>query len=192
MHPEQTILGAAFLLNLPHVMYSSSSDVSTTITALYNTGIYNGLNILICWEHQNIQKLCLEILNQGKAQTIPRILQNNANDFFKETNPCPNGNFVTMDPTSPYYPPQQPQPHDNYKDSQYYPYWNINNFDSVYCFYSSQPNNTFTFQIKSEPCITYFNSCKLNIGLYQYSDDPYYSKSNDIESSCQVPSNWSV
>ena len=62
MHPEQTILGAAFLLNLPHVMYSSSSDVSTTITALYNTGIYNGLNILICWEHQNIQKLCLEIL----------------------------------------------------------------------------------------------------------------------------------
>uniref|UniRef100_A0A6C0KR73 Uncharacterized protein n=1 Tax=viral metagenome TaxID=1070528 RepID=A0A6C0KR73_9ZZZZ len=192
MHPEHTVTCASFLLNLPHIMYSSASDVATTAKALYDTGIYNGLNILICWEHQNIQRLCLEILNEGKKQTIPRISQNNANDFFKETNACPDGNYVTTNPTSPFYPSQQQQVDDNYKDSQYYPYWNSNNYDSVYCFYSNQPNNTFTFQIKSEPCITCFKSCKLNIGLYQNPAYPYYSKENDIESVCKVPTEWSV
>jgi hypothetical protein len=137
--------------------------------------------------------LCLEILNQGRAQKIPRITQNNANDFFKEMNACPDGNYVTTDSTSQYYPPQQPYPHNNYKDSQYYPYWNDNNFDSVYCFLSSQPTNTFTFKIKSENLNTcYTSSCNLHIGLYQSIKYPYYSKHNNIERSCKVPSYWKI
>lgn len=192
MHPEQTISGASFLLNLPHMMYSTTSDVARTAKALYETGIYNGLNVLICWEHQHIQGLCLEILNQGRAQKIPRITQKNANEFFKETNPCPDGNYLTTDTTSPYYPPQQPQPNDNYKDSQFYPYWNDRNFASVYCFYSSQPNNTFTFKIESDTCNTCYASCNLHIGLYQPSKTPYYSRNNSVEHLCKVPSYWKV
>jgi hypothetical protein len=193
MHPEQTISGASFLLNIPHIMYSSPSNVAKTAKALYDTGIYNGLNVLICWEHKYIQSLCLEILNKGRAQKIPRISQKNANKFFKKINPCPDGNYVTTDTTSPFYPPQQPQPNDNYKDSQCYPYWNNNNYDTVYCFYSKQPTNTFTFKIKSENCNTCYTSCKLHIGLYQNpSYSSYYSKTINVEDLCQVPSNWKV
>ena len=126
--------------------------------------------------------------------TIPRILQKNANDFFKDTNACPDGNYLTTDTSSSFYPPQQPQPDDNYKDSQYYPYWNNNNYDTVYCFYSSKPTNTFIFQIKKEPCISCFKSCNLHIGLYQNpnSTTTYYSNKNDVEDSCQVPTDWKV
>jgi hypothetical protein len=192
MYPEQTISAASFLLNIPHIMYSSPRNVSKTVKELYGSGIYNGLNVLICWERPYIQKLCLEILNQGRSQKIPRISQKNANDFFKKINPCPDGNYVTTDPTSPFYPPQQPQPNDNYKDSQYYPYWNTNDYDTVYCFYSKQPTNTFTFEIKSEKCKTCYTSCDLHIGLYQSVKSPYYSTSVDVEDLCQVPSNWKV
>ena len=192
MHPEQTISAASFLLNIPHTMYSISSDVVPTVKALYDSGIYNGLNVLICWEHTAIQSLCLEILNKGRAQKIPRISQKNANEFFKKINPCPDGNYVTTDPKSPFYPPQQPQPNDNYKDSQYYPYWNDNNYDTVYCFFSSQPTNTFTFRIKSEKCKTCYTSCDLHIGLYQRVKSSYYSNNKNIEDLCQVPSNWKV
>jgi hypothetical protein len=196
MHPAQTVSCASFLLNIPHIMYSNASDVDTTVKALYETGIYDGLNVLICWNHQHIQKLCLELLNTGAAQSISRITQNNANDFFKETNACPDGNYVTTDPTSLFYPPQQPQLHDNYKDSQYYPYWNNNNFNSIYCFYSNQTNGyKFTFEIKSIPINTCYTSCNLNIGLYQAIGTTYYENyntDNDIESNCEVPSEWSV
>jgi len=197
MHPFQTMSASSFLLNIPIIMYSSASDYNTTAQELYN-GNYNGLNILICWEHENIQGLCLSILNEGANQTPSRIAYANADDFFKNLTPSPLSGFYLCTSTSPntnssYIPPSQPQDYNNYANSQYYPYWNTNDFDSVYIFYSSISSNyQFGFTISKENIDTCFTNCNLHIGLYQPTsgDTNYYNKSNEIDKLCEPPTDW--
>jgi len=192
MRPQQTIMMSAFMLNIPYLIYGNSSEYNLMIPELFS-GPFNGLNVLICWEHGSIQPLCLSLLNT--CVNYGRISQPNADTFFQENNCCLNGNYLG---NGDFTPPQQPQPDNNYNNSQLYPYWNNNTFDFIYWFNSSLPNNYFNLKIYLQPIATCYQSCHLNIGLYQpivqpcTGTDKYYSNNNDIEDNCELPIKWKV
>lgn len=198
MRPEQTIGLASFLLNIPTFIYGGSGDFDLTAEALYN-GMFDGLNVLICWEHSAIQPLCLAIANVGVSNN--RVSQPDADTFFLDNNACYNGNYEenSTNPNSSYVAPTQPQPNNDYTNSGYYPYWNNENFNLVYWFNSTIENPNFTFNIFQQPINTCFANCDQQICLYQpknsycTNSQEYYNKtSENIENKCELPKEWLI
>jgi hypothetical protein len=228
MRPEQTIAMVSFILNIPMFIFGSSQDYINFTNGVFSAvdsgspyaGIFDGLNILVCWEHSAIQGLSLNILNAAGALgrldvTSTPTLYGDA--FFGAIgingNPlCPNGSYLApSSPSSPYYVNPTSPPKDYIGDnSQYYPYWNTYNFQSVYWLRSNPINYKFEttvtggvaegFRIFDQPkyCETCYANCDLHIGLYQpltaqcLKSNKYYSSSNPVEQSCLPPSDWSV
>jgi|688.fasta_scaffold187138_2 hypothetical protein len=212
MRPQQTIMVTAFMLNIPMFIYGGSQDYSTVMTNLFSSGIFNGLNVLICWEHGAIQQLCLNLLNTAGANSRLTITQGTSNQaqwfgdaYFAQNNLCTDGNYSA--PSGAYYtndaslnaPGATGLPLVIGPNSRNYPYWNDDDFEKVYSLKSSSSNSyKFNFAINNQPILTCFASCELIIGLYQPLKPPgenaykYYSGSNDIEQSCQKPTNWAV
>ena len=196
MHPSQLVSAASFLLNIPIIMYGVSSDTSTTAQNLYN-GQFDGLNVLICWEHLNIQNLCLEILNDCPTTRLPTGC-NNADEFFLNLSPSPfSGNYLCTtnskhSNTSYIAPP--PENNGNYTNPQNYPYWNVNDFSTVYVFSSASPSYQYDFTISNENINTCSSECNLHIGLYQPTNgESYYDNGgHDIEQYCQAPTDWAT
>jgi len=217
MREIQTIGMASFMLNIPLYIYGGSQDYANICNALFpyplgstDIGQFDGLNIVICWEHSAIQSLCLSLLqtmgplNRLDIEPITfNNITNYADPFFVSKNPCKDGNYLCNDPQSNYYidniiPPSSAPIGPN---SQTYPYWNNKNFDNVFWFKSQGPNFQFDFIIFKQPCYSCYPSCGLNIGLYQplesncVTSNYYYANepsSEDIENNCQVPSDWAV
>jgi len=217
MREFQTISMASFMLNIPMYVYGGAQDFSGVCDALFpypvgssEIGQFDGLNIIICWEHSAIQSLCLSLLQTmgplNRLDVSPinyNNITNYADPFFTLKNPCNDGNYLCNDPTSVFYinniiPPSTAPIGPN---SQTYPYWNNYNFDNVYWFKSNGANYKFDFKIFNEPCYTCFPSCGLNIGLYQplktncVSSNYYYANdpsSQNLEDSCLVPIDWTV
>jgi len=189
MRTIQTISMVSFMLNIPIFIYGGDQDFSEVVSQLFSndsTNPFNGLNILICWEHAAIQGLCLNILNE--AGNINRLPNNcsNGDDFFKLINPCADGNYKCNDKTNKYYPPL------GASNSEYYPYWNTENYDSVYWIKSDSQNIFYDFKIFNQPCLTCYSSCDIHIGLYQPLN-PVCESSNKYpgEDSCELPpSRW--
>ena len=189
MRTMQTISMVSFILNIPILVYGDDQDFSDVVNALFspnsntpNPNPFNGLNVLFCWEHAAIQALCLKILDEaGNYNRLPSIC-NNGDDFFKLINPCPDGNYKCDEQGNTYYPPV------GVLNSEYYPYWNTGNFDSVYWIKSDSQNIFSDFKIFNQPCLTCYSSCELHIGLYQPLND-VCKKSNKYtgESSCELP-----
>jgi hypothetical protein len=73
MHPQQTISMVSFLLNIPMYIYGNSQDFNEIVTPLFESGIFNGLNVLIVWEHTAIQSLVLKILHHCIIKSAQRI-----------------------------------------------------------------------------------------------------------------------
>ena len=214
MRPQQTIMVTAFMLNIPMFIFGGSQDYTDVMTNLFTSGIFDGLNVLICWEHGAIQQLCLNLLNSAGSISRLTITQGTSNQaqwfgdaYFALNNLCTDGNYLSNDTSSAYYtdnanlinPGDTGLPTCIGPNSQNYPYWNDDDFERVYSLKSSSSNNyTFTFSINNQPILTCFASCELIIGLYQPLKPPgenankYYSGSNDIEQSCQKPTNWAV
>lgn len=196
MRPQQTIGLASVMLNIPIFMYEGSQDYSFIETKLFNSGIFDGLNVLICWEHTAIQQLCLNIINTAATLPSGSRLPSNITQgtdgypewygdaYFKKYSPvndiCPDGNYLAPIGTeTPYYIygpnyPGELQPNGESlprcigPNSAYYPYRNTNNFESVYWFSSSVLTNyEFTFKLSNETVITCYKHCLLHIGLYQ-------------------------
>jgi len=199
MRPQQTMFMTSFMLNIPLFIFGGSQDFDSIVNELYGSGIFDGLNVLICWEHSAIQSLCLSILDGGASQLPTRLPEgiNNGGEFFANIpNLCPNGNYryPGTDITNPYYT--------NDTNSQYYPYWNNNNFDNVYWFKSEQSTGyVFDFNIFKQDIYTCEPSCDLLIGLYQPLQIPCEEKaytyttnnSTSLENNCQPPpSDWAV
>jgi hypothetical protein len=217
MRPVQTMSMASFMLNIPMMIYGGSQDYAPVIDALFSQDSsspnpFNGLNVLMCWEHSSIQQLLLNIVETAGrlnrlAVTNPEPFDDTSpayhfsDYFFYQINPCPNGNFQCpdSDTSSPYNVssanPDLPAiigPH-----SYTYPYWNNYNYDTVYTL-SSGPDNDyrFSFNIAQQPCYTCYPNCDLHIGLYQplntkcVSSYKYYSSSDDLEDECQLPVAW--
>lgn len=197
MRPEQTIAPASFMLGIPTYIYGDGSDYDVTANELYN-GIYDGLNVVLCWEHATIQPLCLAIVNAGIQNG--RISQTSANQFFVDTNPCPDGNYIgNYNGNGPIYTVPPAEPNGDYQNSEDYPYWTTNNFDSVYWFNSTTTSTDFSFNIFEQPCVTCYASCNLHLCLYQpptgyceKSNHYYDKKTNDVEDLCELPTEWQV
>jgi len=191
IHAEQTISVSSFMLNIPLFIFGKNDDYSAVSQQLFassSTNIFNGLNVLICWDQPNIQCLMLSLLNASVS--YGRITQANSNAFFTAINPCPEGNYLGDEN---FTPPAQPQPNQNYKNSQYYPFWNSNNFDSYFWLQSTLPSNIFSFGIYQQLCDNCYNSCPLSICLYQSPNTGnYYDNSDNIESECLPPTKWKV
>lgn len=221
MRPIQTISMVSFMLNIPIFVPGSSQDYTDCVDLLFNTGYFDGLNVLICWEHSAIQGLCLNILNAAGILSPSRLpasvttAQQNSNyygdEYFKQFSPinniCPDGNYLCPRPAgsqgNPFYVDPSNVPIYIGSNSQYYPYWTTNNFDTVYCFKSNPSTNPstnyiFDFTIVDEPILTCYSSCNIHIGLYQplatlcHSSSKYYSNDYNVESDCEVPILWKV
>lgn len=201
------------------LIYDTSQSYSSVCEALFpqsvtpgTIGAFDGLNVLICWEHSTIQSLCIALLQTmgplNRINTTPinySGIDNYADPFFENLNPCPDGNFLCNDSTNSFYIPPNTNPGSTVApigpNSQTYPYWSNYNFDSVFWFSSKEPSFNFDFQIFIQPCYTCYPSCGLNIGLYQPITNAcdhsiqYYSKtpSNlNVENMCEVPTSWAV
>jgi hypothetical protein len=217
MRPIQTISMVSFMLNIPIFIYGGAQDFSEVVNQLFlndatinsqNTNPFNGLNVLICWEHSAIQALCLNILNgagqSNRLSVSPTDDKNLYGDaFFKYTKPCPDGNYECTDSKpinpssqtpSPYYidPNSNSVPIYIGPHSQFYPYWNNYNFDSVYHLKSNSNNIFEEFKIFNQPCLTCYSSCDIHIGLYQPLTLPCTSSNKyPNEDSCELPpSSW--
>ena len=172
--PQQTIMPAAFCLNIPMYIYGEAFD-GNAITAekLFTSDFYNGKNVVICWEHSNMQKLLKSIVQKGI--NVGRINYTSPYDYFKNQNPnpCPDGNYEinTSDPDYEY-------------GDEFIPYWNTDCFDKVFWFQNDNMN-FFTFL---EPCLTCYSSCNLQICGHQVSSDCVSSTKYAGETSCQLPS----
>ena len=199
MRPMQTASMPSFMLNIPMFIYGGAQDYISVVEGLFSSQ-FDGLNVLIVWEHSSIQQLCLNILDKaGSIGRLPNSLAK-GDDFFNIVNPCPNGNYKCPDTDilNPFYPPDADTVPGVGANTEKYPYWNNDNFDNVFWLSSASPNYTFGFTIFKEPCYTCYPSCGINIGLYQpltpscESSYLYYTSTDNVENKCQVPSDWQV
>jgi hypothetical protein len=67
MRPIQTASMPSFMLNIPMFIYGGAQDYGEVVKNLFNSGIFDGLNVLMVWEHSAIQQLTLNILNEAGA-----------------------------------------------------------------------------------------------------------------------------
>jgi hypothetical protein len=222
MRPIQTASIISYILNIPLFVYGSDFDFTEVVEALFPqivtpgvVGPFDGLNVLMVWEHASMQQLCLNILNAaGPLNRLPSSVTPTSGNFlwwgdafFKVVNPCPDGNYkCPPDTSSPYYDSSfdttlSTIPNTIGPNSEFYPYLNNENFSSVYWFQgNSSQNYNFGFSILQQPCYTCFPSCGLQIGLYQPaipcgSTPEYYNKtpaSANIENECLLPIEWAV
>jgi hypothetical protein len=95
MRPSQTIFPTSFMLNIPLFIYGGAQDFDSVADALFDdttSNQYNGMNVLLCWEHTTIQALMLNLLNKagiiaGRLPTNVVDTTNNlltGSNFFKE------------------------------------------------------------------------------------------------------------
>ena len=209
MRPVQTASIISFMLNIPMYIYGPSQNYSSVTTPLFTSGQYDGLNVLMVWDHGSIQQLSLSLMNAaGPIGRLPSNIQptdENENwwgdNFFLINDQCPDGHYLCKAGDANYYATYDPLtgPSIIGPNSSRYPYWNTNNNDSIYWFKSSNPDYTFTFEINQQPCFTCEPGCGLHIGLYQPtasqcgSTPHYYDKTADnIEDLCQLPVDWTV
>jgi hypothetical protein len=162
MRPVQTASIISFFLNIPIFIYGGSNDYSGIVDALFpqinspgTIGPFDGLNVLIVTEHGSIQQLSLSLLNGMGGPNINRLdelqpTEENGNpnplwygdSFFKNVNPCPNGNYkcTSNPPVSNYNADFDPDnttsgftvPPIIGPNSPYYPYWNDDNYSNIY------------------------------------------------------------
>jgi hypothetical protein len=192
MRPEQTAFLSSFLLNIPLFMYSGSniSQPYNGITALeiFTNPIFIGKNIIIIWEHKNIQALSNQLVqsfNYLKDHTTTELKQNSDSVFETQStenwwiNNMPEG---TLKYTSVNVPPQQ-MPYTNY--SQNLIYWNTHTFNLGMHFSQTSTivNNELSMEFFNENINTCYQNCELTVGLLQYDGCPDY----DGESDCEQP-----
>jgi len=192
MRPEQTACLSSFLLNIPLFMYSGSniSQPYNGITALeiFTNPIFIGKNIIIIWEHKNIQALSNQLVqsfNYLKDHTTTELKQNSDSVFETQStddwwiNNMPTG---TLKYTSENSPPQS-MPYTEYSSNLIY--WNTHTFNLGMHFSqtSSKVSNELSMEIFNENINTCYQNCELIIGLLQYDGCPDYGG----ESDCTVP-----
>jgi hypothetical protein len=196
-HPEFTIMMVSFLLNIPIFMYQESNVSQpyngTTALQLFTNTTFIGKNIVVCWEHGNIQSLVnqtVQCYNYLKAGNTITDLSNNSSTVFSNEStqtwwtshtPVPlqyQYNYTDLPPPI-NKPPKDVMPYTNY--SHLLPYWNSKCFNLVY--HLSQTDTDFTFSVLSENLDTSFQGCDLLIGLLQTQDTKDYTN----EDNCGLP-----
>lgn len=201
MRPEQTISLSSFMLNIPFFIYGASSETEITAEKIFSSepnNQFNGLNILICWEHTKIQDLTIHLLDNAQIVGRSDLL---GKQYFEELHlnnksPCYDGNYeaITDVPNGA---------NNDYVTNEllykYIPYWNDDNYNHVYWLKGNAEFTNFEFYLFDQPCLTCYKSCNLAICLYQPTTTPcttsnnYYNNENlDIETKCLNPTDWLV
>ena len=199
MRGQQTVAFTSTMLNIPTYIFSGSNlkndgipggpeeTVNRIFDAIHN--IFQGTNILICWEHGNIQKLIESIVIKKLTvdpsfyslyQTTAGTIESAANNYWKIQAPCENGSYLNNS-LSPTQPPDQEYEIQAYS-AIYKPYWNTYNFDLFYLF-----NTEFNFSVSQQPILTAYESCNLNICMLQIGTGCVSSNKYGTEESCEVP-----
>lgn len=212
VRPEQTMELISFMFNIPFFIYGGSQDFQQTVLPLFNSGIFDGLNVLICWEHSAIQGLALNIINEAGLHNRlpPSVINNQGNadlygdEYFKQFSEqfdlIPDGKYKCTPIKPNYNPIYDPTTGPTYigLNSEYYPYWNNNCFNNVLSFYSEGPNNEYKCALFQQPIDTCYANCDLKIGLYQplsticTSSYHYYNNLDPVvqEKECLTPIDW--
>lgn len=214
MRPQQTISLSSFMLNIPFYIYGDDQGFTDLTNPLFNSGIFDGLNVLICWEHSSIQSLALNILNEaglvGRLPASVMTAQSNPNllgdEYFRQFSNlfklCPDGNYLCTTTKPNYnstYDPLINAPSYIGLNSKYYPYWNNYCFNNVLAFYADGPNSEFKCALFQSSIETCYANCDLKIGLYQplntsscSHSNLYYSRNSNpvIENECKPPTDW--
>jgi len=203
MHPIQTVTAASFLLNIPLFTFSIynvtqpyNSTTAQTILEIFTNPLFIGKNILICWEHTNIQGLCNQIvqcqqyLANGHTRSDLKnhysdVLLTSTEDWWKANTPIPsNMQFKYTDVKPKIPPPPYPlpycDPNQNIDYSKYLPYWNTNDYDTVFKFTQSK-NYNLSFSVSLDNIYTCNPNCNLYIGLLQYNNMNDYEGASDCE-----------
>jgi hypothetical protein len=207
MRNQQTISMASFLLNIPTLVYGGNTETQAVADALFDSdptkkNPFNGLNILICWEHTTIQDLCLKIMNKCYNNLVNRSTMD-ADTFFAQTSvssqTCVGGQYLATAGNPPFSPSVTP-PSQQSAATSVYPYWNNSNYDNMFCFLSNPTNTDFDFILANQQqfnCLTCYPSCELKIGLFQSMSNCtktlyYYPNGDQLETECLPPTDWEV
>lgn len=192
IRPQNLIMLSAYLLGIPLYMFSKSNVSQPydgkTILELFIDPFFRGKNVLIVWEHQNIQALvnqivqCYTYLSNG--HTI-NDLNKNSKYIFDNQNThewwinnslsCKDNEYISK------YTPEYQIPYQKY--SHLLPYWNTHNFDHIFKF--TQKNNKLEFVQFKQYIKTHYESCQLSINMLQYEKQPEYIS----EHNCVAPIN---
>ena len=200
MRASQTVALTSFMLDIPTFIFGGAQDFDLVADVLFEnstTNPFNGMNVVICWEHSAIQPLMLKLLN--KAGQIPGRLPSSIVDpgnlltgsnFFKELATGPavtnsgseyaisDGYYLSTNSKgesgTPYNVDTNTLP--NYidptgVDSKYLPYWNNGTYNLTYHIGTASgsvvANELNLFDIFTGPINTCFASNTIRIGLYQ-------------------------
>jgi hypothetical protein len=188
--PEMTGILSSFFLNIPMYIFSSSNISqpynSDTIFQLFTNPIFTGKNVLIIWEHTNIQSLsnqiiqCYNYLSNDKNDTSSLIknknmvFDNSTEEWWKKNTPIPYQFQFKYNNKPEFNLPY-------IKYSHLLPYWNTLNYNLVYHFSINKKN--LIFNILNENIYTHFKNCDVLIGLLQYNKGKPY----DGEKFCKIP-----
>jgi len=187
--PQQTIMFSSWILNIPLYIFSTDEvsqpyDATTAIN-IFTHPTLRGKNIVVAFEHVNIQSLtnqlvqCYNYFKQGGTiQNLNNLTLYNVSteDWWKQNTPVsPQYQYAGFKPPQTN-PPLYPVPYQDY--SQYLPYWNKFTFDKVYWLSQTNLQNNLTFNIFYQNIYTCFPSCNLLIGLIQCLPEGYENDGN--------------
>ena len=68
MHAEQTVMLASWLLGIPLFIYGNQDNQKVAVNNMFDNDYFYNKNILICWEHNCIQKLIKDIIEIGSKK----------------------------------------------------------------------------------------------------------------------------
>ena len=179
MRSQQTVFFTAWALSIPILIFGYSNcsqpyDATTAIN-LFTNATLRGKNILLSFEHTDIQTLtnqlvqCYIYFKQGG--TVENL--NNSTLYNVSTEEWWKHN-TPVEPKNQYsglkYPQQKPTypiPHEKY--SKYLPYWNELTYDRVFWLSQTNRPNNLTLKLISQNINTCKNNeCNLLIGLIQW------------------------
>jgi hypothetical protein len=174
---QQTLTFSAWLLNIPVYVFSYGNcaqpyDATTAINIFTNKHL-RGKNILVAWEHADIQSLTNQLVQCYNYFNIEKGMVENLNnstlygvdteDWWKQNTPVdPKYQYPNF--KRPQMVPPHPFPYRKY--SYYLPYWNVNSYDRVYWLSQTKLQNNLTFELFYQNILN--DSCRLLIGLIQF------------------------
>jgi hypothetical protein len=195
--PQHTITFSAWVLNIPLYIFSgeniSQPYDATTAIKLFTNQTFHGKNVLIAFEHENIQSLTNQIVQCynyfQKGGTIEKLnnstLYNiSTQEWWKQNTPV-RKKYQYSGLESGQEVPEYPIPYKNY--SELLPYWNSDTFDRVYWLSQTNTPNKFTFNVFNQNINTCFQNCNLLIGLIQYQTKNGGSSEYVNEKKCLPP-----
>jgi len=196
---QQTVHFSAWALSIPILIFgyancSQPYDATTAINIFTNASM-RGKNILVAFQHDNIQALTNQLVQcyiyfkqGGTVENLNNSTLYNVSteEWWKHNTPVePRHQYSGY--KHPMQKPPYPIPHEKY--SKYLPYWNVRTFDRVCWFSQTNHPDNLTLKLFSENINTCAkNNCSnLLIGLIQWHYQLNQSNEYENDPKCLPP-----